>query len=101
VLCRPQAFDGRRPALNTSAGGVTGRSRVCSTFTSVAEINERFPVRRRPSAMEGAPDRAKADTVHAVRREAIQMGRQRKVGSRAEVGRKRRLTARASAFRSE
>jgi hypothetical protein len=96
----PAAFDGHRRRLARSAGGVTGRSRVCSTFTSVAEVDERHQVRSlssrsrprrsegpssseetRPerkgaaSAMEGAPGRSNAGTVHAVRREAIRMER--------------------------
>jgi hypothetical protein len=46
----PAAFDGERRRPNRrSACGVTGRSRVCSIFTSVAEVHERYLARSRSS----------------------------------------------------
>jgi len=105
----PAAFDGHPLATSAFGGRGNGPSRVCSAFTSVAEVDERHQVRSlssrsrplrnegpslseetRPErkgaarAMEGAPGRSNAGTVHAVRQEAIRTERQRKAGSRAE-----------------
>jgi hypothetical protein len=46
-------------ALDTPACGAPCRSRVCSTFTLVAEVGARFSIRRSRSAMEGALDRGR------------------------------------------
>jgi hypothetical protein len=68
----------RRPSLadadpSGTARGVTGRSRVCSTFTFVADSRRALPVRRTLAERRrsGSPS---AGTVHAVRREAARKG---------------------------
>jgi hypothetical protein len=74
-------------ALNTPACGVPCRSRVCSTFTSVAEVGVRFSIHRSRSTTEGALDRANAGpfmwsggkrSARGVRRESVFLERRSK-----------------------
>jgi hypothetical protein len=94
----------RRPSLakrrcSHAACGETGRSRVCSIFTLVAEADGRFPACRGPRRLKALRSR-NAGTVHAVRQEAARRERQRKAGSRAETE-QQAGSPRHSAIRSE